>query len=108
MSESRHEPGTGAVLDIGGDIGALLIMTGAELDEAEIEICPVDRPEARTHNQVHTRRVGDRVSHAALFPALAAGRYRILARPGAPPAQDDTVIAVTGGQVTLLRLTDPE
>jgi hypothetical protein len=107
MPESRHNPGAGAVLDIGGNVGALLVSTGPELDEAEIEICPVDRPEARTHSQVHARRVGDRVSHTALFPALTAGSYRILARPDAPPGPDDPVVAVTGGQVTLARLADP-
>jgi hypothetical protein len=107
MPESRHNPGAGAVLDIGGNVGALLVSTGPELDEAEIEICPVDRPEARTHSQVHARRAGDRVSHAALFPALTAGGYRILAHPGAPPTHDDPVVTVAGGQVTLARLADP-
>jgi len=40
--------GRGAVvLDIGGDVGALVIGTPAELDGAEIEICPVGRRAGR-------------------------------------------------------------
>ena len=31
-----------AVLDIGGDIGALILYTDAEYDQREIEISPID------------------------------------------------------------------
>ena len=41
-------PGQGAVvLDIGGDVGALVIGAPAELDGAEIEICPAGRRATR-------------------------------------------------------------
>jgi hypothetical protein len=50
----RHNHGGGSnnlVLDIGGDTGALLIHTGPELDQAEIEISPGQDPGApRRHN----------------------------------------------------------
>ena len=58
------------VLDIGGDVGALVITTGPDLAEEEIEISPgVDPTERREHNVVHARRDRDAVmAYAAVFP----------------------------------------
>jgi hypothetical protein len=87
------------VLDIGGDIGALMITTGPGLDEAEIEISPGTDPSAtRTHNQVHVRRSGDRVAYTAVYPAVPAGEYTVWHLDGSPYAQ----ISVRGGEVSLL------
>src|SRR3954469_23729461 len=45
------------VLDIGGDVGALLLVAGPELAEQEIEISPgTDPATPRSHNGVHARR----------------------------------------------------
>ncbi len=48
------------ILDIGGTVGALVITTGPELAEEEIEISAgVDPTTRRTHNVVHPRRGRD-------------------------------------------------
>ena len=91
------------VLDIGGDIGALLITTGPELAEEEIEISLGVEPTAsRSHNVVHARRNrGVVVAYSAVFPSVPAGRYTVWDRDGSPR----TFITVHGGQVTHLTLS---
>jgi hypothetical protein len=76
-SAAGRVPSESLVLDIGGDIGALLIHTPAALDDAEIEISPAADPAARTHNQVHPRRVPDGLSYSAVFPSVPAGEYLV-------------------------------
>lgn len=84
------------VLDIGRDIGALIIHTPPELDDAEIEISPVTDPHARTHNQVHPRRSPTGIRYSAVFPAVQAGDYTLW--------RDATTthgrISIRGGTVT--------
>jgi hypothetical protein len=91
------------VLDIGGDVGALVITTGPELAEEEIEISPgVDPTVHRTHNVVHPRRGRDVViAYAAVFPTVPAGDYTVWNQDGSPY----TVITVHGGQVTQLSMS---
>jgi hypothetical protein len=86
------------VLDIGGDVGALLLTTGPELAEEEIEISPgVDPTTKRGHNVVHARRDrGVVAAYSAVFPSLLAGEYTVWNRDGSAHA----VITVHGGQVT--------
>lgn len=60
------------VLDIGGDIGALVIHTGPRMIETEIEISR-DGSVARSHNVVHARRGLHGVSYSAVFPSVPAG-----------------------------------
>jgi hypothetical protein len=90
------------ILDIGGTIGALVITTGPELAEEEIEISPgVDPAEHRTHNVVHARRDRDVVmAYAAVFPTVQAGEYTVWNLDGSP----HTVVTVHGGQVTQLAM----
>jgi hypothetical protein len=91
------------VLDIGGDVGALVITTGPELAEEEIEISPgMDPAERRSHNVVHARHNRDVVmAYAAVFPAVRAGDYTVWNQDGSPYA----VITVHGGQVTQLKMS---
>ena len=65
------------VLDIGGDIGALIIHTGPDLDHAEIELSPVGSDHQRFHNQVHPRHLPDGIRHNAVFPRVHAGEYTV-------------------------------
>jgi hypothetical protein len=60
------------VLDIGGEIGALVIYTPVELRELEIEISRAGESK-RVHTQVHERVVNGRTLFAGVFPDLAAG-----------------------------------
>jgi hypothetical protein len=91
------------VLDIGGDIGALLVTAGSELAEEEIEISPgVDPTARRSHNVVHARRhQGAVVAYSAVFPSVPAGEYTVWHRDGSPHA----LVTVHGGQVTQLAMS---
>ncbi|GIH20423.1 phospholipase [Rugosimonospora africana] len=91
------------VLDIGGQIGALVITTGPDLAEEEIEISPgLDPAAKRTHNVVHPRRDRDVVrAYAAVFPTVPAGPYTVWHRDGSPYQ----VVTIHGGQVTELTMS---
>jgi hypothetical protein len=88
------------VLDIGGNTGALVIVTGPEWHGKEIEISPRDADErdqsARTHVAVRERHVADGTRYTAVFPALPAGAYVIWR---SPTEQAGTVV-VAGATVT--------
>ena len=101
------------VLDIGGEVGALILYAPAELSGAEVEISlPGTGP--RTHSIVRERRVdqnaaghrtagrhaapsgpGDAAVYAAVYPGLPAGLYTIW-RDARTPAG---TVKVEGGQV---------
>jgi hypothetical protein len=66
-----------AVLDIGGGIGALLVIVPAALLHTEIEVSPAGRPHARTHTGVHQRPMHGEQLAIALFPALDAGSWTL-------------------------------
>lgn len=96
-AEHRHSAGQGPVLlDVGDDIGALVLHTSAEMAGEEIEISPVGADDSRTHVAVHRRELAGLVHHAAVYPSLKAGRYRLWRPDGTPT--DPIVIA--GGRVT--------
>jgi hypothetical protein len=66
-----------AVLDIGGELGALILYTGAERCGQEIEVSPRGNDAHRTHTQILERRVNGRTIYAGLYAALPAGDYTI-------------------------------
>jgi hypothetical protein len=89
----------GSVLvDIGGDVGALVILTPPDLHGTEIELSPVDHGDRRTHVAVRERRGPGATLHAAVFPSLAAGVYTVWD----PASRPVTQVTVTGGQVAQL------
>lgn len=98
MNEPAYGPtGPGAVaLDIGGEIGTLILYTPAELLGAEIEISPRAPAAKRTHAAVRERHTPNRTCYAALYPGLPAGEYTIWQDHGKPLA----TITITGGQIT--------
>jgi hypothetical protein len=69
-------PGS-VVLELGADIGALVIYTGADLLGREIEISPVGAPADRTHAAVRERRAGGDIRYGALYSRLPADHYMI-------------------------------
>ena len=99
MTETAAGPsGHGTVVvQLGGDIGALVLYTPAGLDGREIEISRDDDPGARrTHSQVRRRQMADVTRYAAVYPDLLAGSYTIWA-----DAQDAAAtVVITGGQIT--------
>jgi hypothetical protein len=84
------------VLDIGQDIGALIIYTPAALRGREIEVSPLGSAATRVHVEVLERRVNGRQIFAAVFPKLCAGGYEIWA---SAPNPSDTA-TIVGGEVT--------
>ena len=87
------------ILDIGGEIGALVIHTGPDLAEQEIEISPgPDAP--RSHNVVHARHSPERTAYTAVFPSVPAGEYTVWRGDGTPHA----TVTIRGGEVTEHRL----
>ena len=86
------------VLDIGDDVGALILYTRAELHGAEIEVSPLslDHQSARTHSAVLERSINERIVYAAVYPELRAGDYQVWCE-GAPRV---TIIA---GQVSEIK-----
>ncbi|MBV9094760.1 MAG: hypothetical protein JO132_12940 [Streptosporangiaceae bacterium] len=92
-------PGT-VVMELGPDVGALVLYTPADLDGAEIEISNDDHPGGqRTHSRVRPRHLPGATSYAAVYPGLPAGRYTIWRDRGTPAA----TVAVAGGRVTSCR-----
>lgn len=87
-----------AVLDIGGDIGALIIYTGPDLRGAEIEVSPRGNDTQRTHTAVLERQVNGRTLYAALYLALPAGEYRIWWGDPTLPRE----VTISGGAVAEL------
>jgi hypothetical protein len=100
MEAHNLHAGLGPVLlDIGDDIGAVVLSMPAELAGTEVEARPVaTHPDGHLpHVGVLARSVAGRVSHAAVFGALPEGRYELYLRPAGPVA---LTVAVRGGEVT--------
>jgi hypothetical protein len=89
------------ILDIGADIGALIIHAAVDRDQAEVEISPVDGEQARTHNIVRRREAPSGAVYAAVFPAVTAGDY-VVWRDAATAAG---TVVVHGGRVASFRLS---
>lgn len=93
------------VLDIGSDIGALVIHTDADRAEIEVEISPgesADPGAPRTHNVVHARHNRHSVTtYSAVFPQLPSGNYTIWDDDSTPHG----IVTIHGGGVTEYHLS---
>ncbi len=113
--------GQGSVLlDIGGDVGAVVLHLPAAWEGAEVAYRRQGEPDAHQHDHDHVhehvhehshgahhphrphvavvgRPAGDRVAYSAVFPELVAGRY-VLSLPDGSEIDVD----VEGGVVTEL------
>ncbi len=85
-----------AVLDIGGDVGALVLYTPEEFRGKEIEVSPKGDDARRTHTAVWGRQANGRVIFAALYHELPAGDYTIWWDATTPAGE----VTVVGGAVT--------
>jgi hypothetical protein len=64
------------VIDIGADLGALVVYAPADLAGREVEVVPAGWTGGHPrHNVVRPRRVAGSVVHAAVFPDLPPGDY---------------------------------
>ncbi len=90
------------VLDIGGEIGALILYAKEELCGSEIEVSPTGDDTRRTHTAIWERRLGGRRMFAGVYAALPAGNYNVWGS-GAQPISKVTII---GGQVAEIDCRD--
>ena len=104
MSEDNSCPGQGPVLlDIGGDIGALVAVLPDGLVGAEIEARPVGfDPDRHGHaHHPHAGVVPRPTADGRVLPSLVlelpAGSYQLHRLPDGPPGP---IAAVVGGRVT--------
>ena len=126
LAENPYAGQGSVLLDIGGDIGALVVRLPSSMEGLEIEIAPADDdrddqhrdnpshhhdrhnhdehdhhhhdPDGRhrPHVAVTARPAGDALMHSAVFPDLSAGHYDLNERSGPVRLR----VEVVGGQVT--------
>jgi hypothetical protein len=71
----RHpEP---VVLDIGGDLGALIVHTDAGMVGVEVEISATGSDGERSHKEVLEREIQGRPAYTAVFDKVRAGSYTL-------------------------------
>jgi len=83
------------VLDIGGDLGALIVHTDAGMVGVEVEISATGRDGERSHKDVLGREIEGRPAYTAVFDKVPAGSYTLWVDD---VARERGVI-VTGGAV---------
>lgn len=94
-----HRPHEEAVvLEIGKELGALVVYTHPLLLHREIEISPADDDSERSHKDVLERVAGTRSIYAAVFDQLPAGVYTLW-YDGIAQARDMTVAGGAVGEV---------
>jgi hypothetical protein len=86
------------VLEIGGELGALVVFTGVDLVHEEIEISPAGDDATRSHKDVLERRFNGGSSYAAVFDRVPAGAYTLW-HAGEPRARN---VSVGAGEVARL------
>ncbi|WP_374969627.1 hypothetical protein [Terrabacter sp. BE26] len=112
------------LLDIGGDVGALVVSMPASTEGLEVEIRPAGAVAQPTHGQLghdpdgtanhhdhgerpHVGVVGrptrTGVSYALVYPAVVEGEHELLPLPDGPVVM---TVTVSGGEVTRARWPD--
>jgi hypothetical protein len=86
------------VLDIGQDLGALIVHTEAGMVGCEVEISAAGRDHERSHKDVLEREINGRPAYTAVFDKVPEGTYTLWvddqARAGG--------VAITGGGISEL------
>jgi hypothetical protein len=126
-TENPHAGQGSVLLDIGGDVGALVVIMPPAMEGVEVEINRIDvdlrdhgdhhehdhdgphehehddggrhvhHEPHRPHVAVVARPVEAGVIHSLVFPELAEGRYELYRRPAEPV---ELTVSVRGGEVT--------
>ena len=65
------------VLDIGDDIGALILHTDAEMHGVEVEISATGEDHRRSHKDVLEREINGRPAYTAVFDNIREGTYTL-------------------------------
>ena len=98
-----HEPaprGGPVVMDIGGDIGGLIVRLNESLEGTELPIEFAEDPQRDIHTGVWRRSLGGETVVVAVYPELRQGSYRI--HPGTDHA--GAHLEIIGGEVAQLDL----
>ena len=100
----HRPPGISVVLDIGGEVGALVVYLASVPPGGELEARPVGDDSRRFHTGVHTRSSDQGDVLVAIFPEVLGGTYELLDVKGSPDAQPIAEVTVLGGEVRELDL----
>jgi hypothetical protein len=85
------------VLDLGGEIGALIVHADPDQHDLQIEICPSGQEGGkREHQHILERPINGRTMYAAVFGGLREGTYTLLTHD-AVRTRD---VLIEGGTVT--------
>ena len=95
-----HVRGGPPVLDIGGDIGALLVTMNPDTAGTELHLRSEHQPPIRIHTGIWHRTNGDRQVTTAVFAELPQGAYWVLDSTGT----DLRRVTIRGGALTRLDL----
>jgi hypothetical protein len=100
-AEERYGPRAqpeSVVLEIGGDLGALIVHTDASMVGVEVEISATGSDDERSHKEVLEREIEGRPAYTVVFDKVCAGAYTLWV--------DDVArehgVAVIGGAVAEL------
>jgi hypothetical protein len=74
-ADRRHPEAV--VLDLGEDVGALILHTDADMHGAEVEISATGQDDRRSHKDVLEREINGRPAYTAVFDKLRAGSYTL-------------------------------
>jgi hypothetical protein len=101
-AETAHVHGGMPLLDIGGDIGAMVVTVDDRLGGTEVFAHRAGEP---AHTAIHTaawaRHLGDEHVTAAVFCELSAGDWMLVD----PTDGDPVPVTITGGEVATIDLT---
>jgi hypothetical protein len=98
-----HVQGGAPVIDIGGDIGALVATVDPETVGTELHLRSEHDPPLAVHTGVWRRLLGSKTVTAAVFAELVEGRYWVLDDGGRPV----TSVTITGGELAQVDLRRP-
>ena len=84
------------VLDIGHDVGALIVHADREIHGVEVEISPAEDDARRSHKEVLERSASGQPAFTAVFDSLPAGAYTLWLR-GDPRSRG---VTIRGGAIT--------
>jgi hypothetical protein len=96
-------PPEALILDIGGEIGALVLYADVSCLGLEIDVTPAGAPRSHhMHTMIRRRRAVNREFIAGVYPALVEGSYTVWGIDGLPLGE----VLIEGGHVSEFRAGD--
>jgi len=96
-------PPDALILDIGDDIGALILYADESCLGVEVDLTPAGAPRSHhMHTMIRRRRTFDREFIAGVYPELLEGTYTVWGIDGHPLGE----VTIVGGQVSEFRSGD--